>query len=148
MMGEERQARISGYLDEEWSAAERAAFERELDRDPALARELESLRSIKEVTDSMRLSDFPDQIWERYWEGTYNRLERRVGWLLFSAGMALLLAGGLFELVMTLLRDSSDPWWVRLATGALCGGVSILFVSVLRERVFMHRRDPYREVKR
>jgi anti-sigma factor RsiW len=139
---------ISGYLDGELDPAEREAFEREAARDPELARELEALRALKEVTSGMKLSEFPDYVWDRYWEGTYNRLERRIGWLFLSLGAAALLAGGLYELVLGLIKDTSEPLWMRVAIGAACGGLAILFVSALRERLFMLRRDPYREVKR
>jgi anti-sigma factor RsiW len=147
-MAEDWKSRISGYLDDELEPAEREVFERQLSADPELARELEAIRSLKEVTDGMKLREFPDQVWDRYWQGTYNRLERRIGWLLFSVGAIVLLTGGLYELAVSLLKDSADPWWVRLATGAVCGGLAILFVSVVRERLFMLKRDPYREVKR
>ncbi len=148
MKTEDWKVQISGYLDGELEPAERAAFEREVAHNPELARELEALQSMKEVTSGMRLKDFPDQVWERYWEGTYNRLERRVGWLFFSVGVMVLLGAGLYELALSLLQDSVEPWWIRLATGAVCGGLAILFVSVLRERLFMLKKDPYREVKR
>ncbi len=147
-MNEDWKSRISGYLDGELEAGEREAFECRLASDPELARELEAIRSLTEVTGRMRLRDFPDQIWERYWDGTYNRIERRIGWLLFSAGIAVLLAGALYELAVALLRHSADPWWIQVAVGAICGGFAILLVSVVRERLFMLKRDPYREVKR
>jgi len=147
-MAEDWQSRISGYLDDELDPADREAFERRLEVDGDLARELEALRALRQVTGGMSLREFPDRIWERYWDGTYNRLERRVGWLLFSAGSAVLLAGGLYEAALALLRDTAGPWWIRAAVGALCGGTAILFVSVVRERLFMRRRDPYREVER
>ncbi|MFC1572385.1 anti-sigma factor family protein [Candidatus Eisenbacteria bacterium] len=148
MMAEDRNIRISGYLDGELSASEREAFEHEVQRNPDLARELAEIRSMKEVTDSMKLKEFPDQIWEHYWQGTYNRLERRVGWLLLSVGAMVLMAAGLYELILSLIKDAGEPWWIRLAVGTVCGGLAILFISVVRERLFMLKRDPYREVKR
>ena len=147
-MSEDWNVRISGYLDDELSQTEREAFEREVQRDPELARELDAMRAMREVTHSMKLDEFPDQVWDRYWEGTYNRLERGIGWILLSLGAIVLLGAGLYELVLTLLKDTSDPWWIRAAIGSFCGGLAILFVSVLRERIFVRRRDPYREVKR
>jgi len=147
-MATDWKARISGYLDGELDADERRAFERELARNAELRREFDALRGLKEVTDGMKLRDFPDQVWEQYWQGTYNRLERKIGWLLFSIGAAVFLAGGLYELAVALLQESADPWWVRFATGTICGGVAILCVSVVRERFHVWKRDPYREVKR
>ncbi len=139
---------ISGYLDNELTPDEMARFQQELTRNPALARELEEMKSMQEVTGSMKLKDFPDQVWERYWDDTYNRLERNIGWFFFSIGAMILMAGGLYKFVLSLLNDSGEPLWVRLAIGIGCSGLGILFISVLRERLFMRQRDPYREVKR
>lgn len=140
--------RISGYLDGELSDEERGRFERELRTDGVLAAEFERIRTLREVTASMRLKEFPDQVWDTYWSGTYNRLERGVGWILLSIGAMVLLAAGLYELAVTLLRDSVDPWWIRAAVGACVAGLAVLFVSVLRERLFARKSDPYREVRR
>jgi anti-sigma factor RsiW len=139
-------ALASGYLDGELDRDERREFEARLAQDPELVQELEALRAMREVTASMKLRGFPDEVWEHYWDATYNRLERRVGWLLFSLGAVLLTAGGLYELAVSLLRESADPWWVRLGIGAGILGLVMLFVSVLRERLFTWKRDPYREV--
>jgi hypothetical protein len=147
-MTEDWKSRISGYLDGELDPSERAAFERQLATDTALAHELDAIRSLKEVTRGMKLRELPDRVWERYWDGTYNRIERRIGWLLFSIGVIVLLAGAFYELAIVLLRSSADPLWVRIAVGAIGGGFAILVVSVVRERLFTWKRDPYREVRR
>ncbi len=140
--------RVSGYLDDELDCAERSAFESHLAGCAACRRELESMRAMKEVTGSMKLKEFPDQAWERYWEGTYNRLERKVGWIALSVGAIILLGTALYELAVALVTDNTEPPWTRLAVGLACAGIAILFVSVVRERLFMRGRDPYREVRR
>lgn len=147
-MNDDMRIRISGYLDGELDADERLAFERELETSPQLAREFEETKAMKEVTDAMKLRDFPDRVWERYWEGTYNRLERRVGWILLSIGAMILAAAGLYQIALALFRDSVEPLWLRLAVASACAGAAILFISVLRERLFLRKRDPYREIQR
>ena len=151
-MTRDRDERISAYLDGELDPRERAAFEEELRRSPELADELASLQSMKEVTDSMKFEDFPDSAWDRYWEATYNRAERGIGWVLLSVGAMILVAAALFqvvpELVDWVLHSETDPWWERVGVAALCVGGAILIVSMIRERVFRFRRDPYRGVKR
>lgn len=147
-MSHDWHVRISGYLDGELTPEECNAFEREVERNPDLAREFEELRAMQEITAGMKLRELPDQIWERYWRDTYNRLERNVGWILLSLGVIILVTVGLFALATTLLQDASTPWWIRLAIGAVCGGLAMLFVSVVRERLFMRKHDPYRKVQR
>lgn len=148
MTDHDKEALLSGYLDDELTSDERESLERALAADPDLAGELERMRALKEVTGSMRLKEFPDEVWDAYVTGTYNRMERRVGWLLLSLGAAVLFAAGLYELALALLRESADPWWVRVAVGACVAGPALLFVSVLRERLFVLKRDPYKEVER
>jgi hypothetical protein len=92
--------------------------------------------------------EFPDEAWERYWRNTYPRFERNTGWILLSIGAIILLTYGTYELALDLLQDTTSPWWIRMATGLVCAGISVLFVSVLRERLFVRKSDPYREVKR
>lgn len=140
--------RISGYLDGELSPEERSAFETDLASSEELRHELEAFRATKEVTDAMSLAEFPDQAWDRYWESTYNRMERRIGWIIFSLGGMIVLGFAAYELALALLGDTTTPWIVRLGIALLCLGVAVLFVSVLRERVFARRTDPYRRVRR
>lgn len=90
----------------------------------------------------------PDDAWDGYRERTYNRLERRVGWILLSIGVMVLAGYGLYELVVFLVADAGTAWWIRAAVGAACVGFAVLVVSVIRERIFVWKRDPYREVKR
>jgi len=96
----------------------------------------------------MRLRELPDGAYDHYRERTYNRLERRVGWILLSVGAMVLVGYGLYELVVFLVSDGELAWWIRAAIGAACVGLAILLISAIRERVFVWKRDPYREVKR
>lgn len=139
---------VSAYLDAEMEPAERRAFELELERSPELREELEAMQNVKTVLRGMKLKELPDKAWDDYRERTYNRLERGIGWILLSIGAMVLVGYGLYQLVAYLASDADLAWWVRLAIGAFCAGVAILLISVIRERVFVWKRDPYREVKR
>ncbi len=139
---------VSAYLDDELEPAERAAFEDELLRDHRLREELEEMQSMKKLVGGMRLRELPDKAWDDYRERTYSRLERRVGWILLSVGAMVLVGYGLYELVLFLISGAELTWWIRVAIGAVCVGLAILLVSVIRERIFVWKRDPYREVKR
>lgn len=139
---------VSAYLDDELEPAERAAFEEELLRDHRLREELEEMQNMKSLVGGMRLRELPDKAWDDYRKRTYTRLERRVGWILFSIGAMVLVGYGLYELVVFLVSGAELAWWIRAAIGAACIGLAILLVSVIRERIFVWKRDPYREVKR
>ncbi len=90
----------------------------------------------------------PDESHDAFRAEAYNRMERGAGWIFLSVGSIVLIAGGLYELAVSLLRDAADPWWVRFGVAALVVGLAVLFVSVVRERIFVFKRDPYKEVER
>jgi anti-sigma factor RsiW len=139
---------VSAYLDEELGPEERRAFEEELARDPRLHEEVRAMLEMKNLIGGMRLRELPDGAWDSYRERTYNRLERRVGWILLSIGAMVLVGYGLYELVVFLVSNAELAWWIRAAIGAACAGLAVLLVSVIRERIFVWKRDPYKEVKR
>ncbi len=139
---------VSAYLDDELDPDTRTAFEEELARNPALRKEVEEMKEVKNVMSGLALRPLPDRAYDDYLQRTYNRLERGVGWILLSLGAILLVGYGLYELVSFLVTGSELAWWVRVAIGAVCAGLAVLAISVVRERVFAWKRDSYREVKR
>ena len=86
---------------------------------------------------------------QRYWGSVYNRIERGLGWILFSFGAIVLLCYGGFKLVEEVVRDPTISWIVRAGVVALVFGLVVLFVSLVRERLTVSKTDRYsREVKR
>lgn len=135
-------------LDDELGSEERRAFRRRLDEDPELRREWEAMRKVKEATDGVRRREPPDEVWDRYWDGVYRRLERGLGWILVSIGAILVLVYGAFEAADELLADPSLPGFVKVGVVALAVGLAVLLVSVAREKIFVWKRDPYKDVRR
>lgn len=115
---------------------------------PELGAEWRRLLRVKEVTDAMTLHDVPQEVWDRYWTSVYRRTERGLAWMLISAGAIVLAAYWLWHVAGALLADTSLPTGIRFAVVAVGLGAVILLVSVVRERLFMHRRDPYKEIVR
>ncbi len=68
---------------------------------------------------------------------------RGVGWLLLIGG--LLLMGG--WAIFAFLVDSSVPLGLKLFTVAVYGGLGILFVSVLWQRLVERKTDKYEDVE-
>jgi len=61
--------------------------------------------------------------------------------------MVVLFFAG-FKAVQSVLADARMPWLVKGAIVALLAGGVILFVSVLREKLFTRKTDKYKEVQR
>ena len=145
-MDERWQKLLAGYLDDELDEAERRELDAELQRNPELRAELEQFRKLKRVTDAVRYADLPDAVWETYWSSLYRKMERGLGWLLFSASAAILACYGVIQMLSTLYTDSRISWIVKIGVTGLLFGLIVLVVSLIRERVFAYRNDRYREV--
>ena len=86
-------------------------------------------------------------VWENYWMGVYIRLERGLGWILFSLGAIVLMLFGAWELASEWITDAGIPLWVRLAGISLAAGTIILFISVIREKLFLHKNERYKDIQ-
>lgn len=132
-------------IDGEITAGERAELEALLAEAPDMAAEWRRFVRLKEVTAGMSLRQPPQEIWDHYWQSTYRRAERGIAWILVSAGVTVIAAFWLWQAANQLFRDASTPVAVRLGIGALSIGLAILLVSVIREKLFTSRRDPYQK---
>jgi len=135
-------------LDGEISAPDRHELELGLEADAELRKEWQEMTQVKEATRELGLREPPEEIWGVYWTSVYNRLERSVGWVLVSLGAIVLTSFGIWKWIESLIADSSLPWLIKLAVASLVTGFTILVVSVVREKLFPGRRDPYEEVER
>ncbi len=58
----------------------------------------------------MKLKKSPKDVWRLYWASVYNRLERRIGWILFSIGAMIILFFGGYKMVEGIIQDPSIPF--------------------------------------
>jgi predicted anti-sigma-YlaC factor YlaD len=139
---------MMAYLDDELNDEQRRAFEEHLASCPECTKDLAQFKKLKEITDGVALVEPEDRVWEQYWGNIYNRIERGTGWILFSvAAISLLIYGG-FEIIEGIIEDRTVGILMKIGMLALLGGLAILFVSVLRERVYFWSKDRYRDVRR
>ena len=139
---------VAGHLDRELTPAETEELRRHLERCEECRDELRRQERLKEVMDTMRLPDPPPELWDRYWLGVYNRMERGLAWILLSVAALVLICAGGYEMFRDFFQDPEVPLIVRIGVGCGATGMAVLFISVLRERVFLRKRDRYREVVR
>ncbi len=139
---------LAGYVDGELTDEEKTRVERELEHNQELRAELGEFRSLKEITGMVTYADLPDEVWDTYWLSLYRKLERGLGWILFSLGAILLFCFGIFMGFKRLYLDPDIHLLVKIGiTGLTAGGV-ILLVSFARERLFAYKRDRYGRVNR
>lgn len=139
---------MMAVLDGEASDTERETLERLLADEPALQSEYDELAKVKELTMNHTPKDPGDALWQSYWSGVYRKAERSLGWILLSAGAIPLLMYGGWQFASDWLTNDSIPLWLRIAGGVMGTGMIILFVSVLRETLFFHKHERYKDIER
>ena len=139
---------MMGYLDNELSNEQRRQFEEHLTGCSECKAELKEFRKLKAITDEVTLVEPEDKIWQDYWSGVYNRIERSVGWIVFSVAAILLAIYGGFKLIEDIITDSSVGILLKAGLLVLIAGLAILLVSVSRERLHFWQKDRYRNVRR
>jgi ferric-dicitrate binding protein FerR (iron transport regulator) len=135
-------------LDQECSPAERRELEEALQLNPELHSEWRELQRVKEVSGMMSVRKPPEEVWSSYWAQVYARNERKVAWLLVSIGAVILLSWGLWQLIINVLGEMGLPDFIKFAIGLLSVGIVVLFVSVVREKLFVNKHDPYKDIER
>ena len=148
MVCDDHKDQLMGYLDNELSDDQRRRFEEHLGGCPDCAAELEEFKKIKAITDEVSLAEPEDRIWQDYWSGIYNRIERGIGWIMFSvAAIALGIYCG-FRAIEELIKNPDVEVVLKIGLLALIAGLAILFVSVVRERLYFWKRGRYKDVRR
>jgi hypothetical protein len=98
---------LMAAVDGEISGEEKSRFEQYVDQYPECREEWQRYSKLKEVTKTMQFTKPQAEVWDRYWVGIYNRLERGLGWIVFSLGCVILLTYGGFKAVEAIIADPS-----------------------------------------
>lgn len=138
---------ISAYFDGELTPAQKRELEQHLQACPECRQEFEEMNSFESLMTKVSLPQPSEEVWTMYWASVYNRLERRIGWILLSLGSIILLFFGAYHLVEELIKDLNLPLLMKIGILSFLGGVVILLVSFLRERLFLRKRERYKEVE-
>ena len=139
---------ISSYHDRELGDNEKKMLEEHLKQCAECQREFEEMGKFEEVMGKMQLKKPQKEVWEVYWKTVYNRLERGIGWILLSIGGMILLFFGGYKAVEGIIQDPSTPLLLKIGILTALGGVVVLLVSLLREQLFVHKRERYKEVEK
>jgi anti-sigma factor RsiW len=136
---------MSGHLDRELDESSTRRLQNHLSECPRCNAEYQKMARIVAATDRLRIEIPPDEVWDTFLAGAYNRIERKTGWVAFAIGAAVLVVLGVWLFLM-------EPWasaLVKVLIAVPVVGLLIIFVSVLRERLFLAKIDRYsREVQR
>jgi hypothetical protein len=142
------EALVTAAVDGELDEGGRRQLEEILAGSPELRREMADQLKVKEVVGTMRFARQPEEIWDDYRRTLAHRLERGVGWILFTVGAALLVGYGGYLALMELFKDEDVSLVIKAGVLASLLGLAVLLGSVIRERLFLRKRERYDEVER
>ncbi len=145
---EQAQIRIMGLIDKELSSDQEMELMNHLKTCPVCQKKYEAFVGLKNEAKAMKLKKLPEIYWDDYWDQVYNRMERGIGWILFSIGLILLFMYGSYEVLHDFFMNPAKPLLLKIGVGIFSGGLVVLFVSVLREKLMVRGVDQYRSVKR
>jgi len=139
---------ISSYHDKELNEEKKKQIEEHLKECSECRREFEEMGKFEEVMNKMELKKPPREVWQIYWASIYNRLERRIGWILLSIGAMILIFFGGYKMVEGIIQDPSTSLLLKVGILALMAGVVVLLFSLIREQFFVRKRERYKEVEK
>jgi hypothetical protein len=139
---------LMGAVDQELTSTELKKFNQLVETDPGFRKEWQQYKKLKEVTQAMKFKSPPKEVWDNYWMNTYNKIERGIAWIIFSIGAIILITYGLFKAVEAIIADPQLEGIIKIGIIAVLLGLVILLVSVAREKLFVRKSDPYKEIQR
>lgn len=139
---------IAASFDGELDAAGKRMVEEHIKSCVPCRRLYEEMSRFEGVMSQMELQKPSRDTWKYYWDSVYNRLERRVGWILFSIGVMILLFFGGYKGIEGVIKDPGTPLLLKIGILTVLGGVVILLVSISREQIFVRKRERYKEVEK
>jgi hypothetical protein len=134
---------LSGYIDGELTQQQRQRVEVHCDGCEECNSDLRELRALRERVGRSGLSELGEDIWREQMDDTTVRATRGIGWLLFIGGLLIVAGYGIYEFVI----DTSLTLGVKLLFAAIYGGMGVLFLSVLRQRLIERKTDKYKDVE-
>ena len=139
---------LEKYLDTSANPEERIEFENLINSNPELYKEYEEQKRIKEVLKQMKLKNPSVEVWDSYWLGIYNRIERGLAWIMVSIGVLIILGFAALEFVNFIINDNTTPVLLKTGIIILVFGIFVLLFSVGREKFFTRKHDKYKEIQR
>ena len=134
---------LSGYIDGELTQQERQRVQLHCEQCTSCRDELEQIRSMRERVGSSRLSEIGEDRWRETMEDTTVKATRGIGWLIFIGGILLAVGIGVIEVISSTSMSLTE----KLIIGGVYGGLLLLFVSVLRQRLIERKTDRYKDVE-
>ena len=135
---------LSGYIDGELTQQARQRVRLHCESCATCRQELATLEAMRERVAKATLSDIDRDTWRENMDDNAVKTTRGAGWLLLIGGALL---GGAF-LGYELFSSASElSIFEKVVFGGIYGGLLLLFISVLRQRLIERKTDKYKDVE-
>jgi len=135
---------LSGYIDGELTQQERQRVRLHCDSCADCDATLTELRRLRQRIGQARLSDKDRDNWRESMDDTTVKATRGIGWLLLIGGALIGVGVGVYEFIIT---PSTLSFVEKLIVGGIYGGMLLIFISVLRQRLIERKSDRYKDVE-
>lgn len=139
---------VEKFLDNELSPSEETELNKILDVNPSFKSELEEQIKVKEAMRKMMMKNPNKEVWDGYWQRSYNKTERGIAWFVFILGIIIVAGYAIVEIADNLMNDTSIPLFLKIGIAFSIGGGLFLLFTVFRERLFTSKNDKYKEIQR
>lgn len=136
--------KLSGYIDGELTQQERQMVELHCESCVSCRENLNELVSLRQKIGEANLSDVGQDVWRETMDDMAVKTTRGIGWLMVIGGVLLAVGVGLLRIIT---GETSMSLPELLVIAGIYGGLLMLFVSVLRQRLIERKSDKYKDVE-
>ncbi len=136
------------YVDGEATEEQADALRRHVAECGRCREELRAHQKLRDLAHGLGRIEPPEELWDEYVQGVYDRTERGFGWVFVLLGALVLALVGAWRYVRGFLLDPEVGWFEKVGLTGLILGLVVLLVSVYRQRRRESRTDRYKEIIR
>ena len=136
---------LSGYLDGELTQRDRQRVDLHLANSARYRARLRELEALRTSVGRLRLDMEPEdqERWRKVMDNAFERTASGIGWLLVIGAVFVLVGYAGYEFLLAEVEQPVVKW----AVGALYLGLTVLLLSVLRQRLRARKTDKYKDVE-
>ena len=139
---------LMASIDGEIEPSEEDQLRKILLSDPKWMQEYQELKSLKKMTSKASMKQPKPELWDTYKHTLFTKMERGIGWILFTLGALILLFYGAWSALSEILTDPELVWWLKAAVISGTAGLIILIVSFVREKLYLDKHERYKDIIR
>jgi anti-sigma factor RsiW len=134
---------LSGLLDGELTQQERQVVHLHCEECKECRVNLANLKALRERIGKAGLSEVGEDKWRENMKDPMVQTTRSIGWLLFIGGMIAVAGIALVQFI----SDAGMSTQEKFIVFAVYGGLAVVFLSVLRQRLIERKTDKYKDVE-